>query len=141
MKSTCNACSSTIWHSHNLLLDEPTNDLDVETVMWLENFLSNFDKTVLVVSHDRHFLDAVCTHTVDIDYGKIQPIAGIILSGTKVVNWLCDNNCNKTKSERKKERLLEFIARFSANVQNQNKLPAVKNARKIKCRRNSTFNT
>ena len=60
----------------NLLLDEPTNDLDLETVMWLENYLSNYDRTVLVVSHDRHFLDAVSTHTVDIDYGKITLFAG-----------------------------------------------------------------
>lgn len=60
----------------NLLLDEPTNDLDLETVMWLENYLSNFENTVLVVSHDRHFLDSVCTHTVDIDYGKMQLFAG-----------------------------------------------------------------
>ena len=56
----------------NLLLDEPTNDLDLETVMWLENYLSEFENTVLVVSHDRHFLDSVCTHTVDIDYGKTE---------------------------------------------------------------------
>ena len=60
----------------NLLLDEPTNDLDIETVMWLEQYLSNFENTVLVVSHDRHFLDSVCTHTVDIDYGKINLYAG-----------------------------------------------------------------
>ena len=60
----------------NLLLDEPTNDLDLETVMWLENYLANFEHTVLVVSHDRHFLDSVCTHTVDIDFGKLQMFAG-----------------------------------------------------------------
>ena len=60
----------------NLLLDEPTNDLDMETVTWLEEYLSNFEHTVLVVSHDRHFLDSVCTHTVDIDYGKINLFAG-----------------------------------------------------------------
>ena len=60
----------------NLLLDEPTNDLDMETVMWLEDYLANFEHTVLVVSHDRHFLDSVCTHTVDIDYGKINLFAG-----------------------------------------------------------------
>ena len=60
----------------NLLLDEPTNDLDMDTVMWLEEYLSNFEHTVLVVSHDRHFLDSVCTHTVDIDYGKINQFAG-----------------------------------------------------------------
>ena len=60
----------------NLLLDEPTNDLDLETVSWLENYLSNSDHTILVVSHDRHFLDSVCTHTVDIDFGKLQMFAG-----------------------------------------------------------------
>lgn len=60
----------------NLLLDEPTNDLDLETVSWLENYLSNFENTVLVVSHDRHFLDSVCTHTVDIDFGKVQQFSG-----------------------------------------------------------------
>jgi ATPase subunit of ABC transporter with duplicated ATPase domains len=59
-----------------LLLDEPTNDLDVETITWLENFLADFQNTVIVVSHDRHFLDAVCTHVVDIDFGKIQLFAG-----------------------------------------------------------------
>ena len=58
------------------MLDEPTNDLDLETVMWLENYLSEFENTVLVVSHDRHFLDSVCTHTVDIDYGKTELFAG-----------------------------------------------------------------
>lgn len=60
----------------NLLLDEPTNDLDLETVSWLENYLANFENTVLVVSHDRHFLDAVSTHTLDIDYNKISLFAG-----------------------------------------------------------------
>ena len=60
----------------NLLLDEPTNDLDMDTVTWLEEYLSNFEHTVLVVSHDRHFLDSVCTHTVDIDFGKVNMFAG-----------------------------------------------------------------
>ncbi|MEG0949755.1 MAG: ATP-binding cassette domain-containing protein, partial [Bacteroidales bacterium] len=60
----------------NLLLDEPTNDLDLETVSWLENYLANFENTVLVVSHDRHFLDSVCTHTVDIDFSKVQLFSG-----------------------------------------------------------------
>lgn len=66
----------------NLLLDEPTNDLDLETVSWLENYLSNFEHTVLVVSHDRHFLDSVCTHTVDIDYGNCSCLPVTIASGT-----------------------------------------------------------
>ena len=60
----------------NLLLDEPTNDLDLETVTWLEHYLSEYEQTVLVVSHDRHFLDSVCTHTVDIDFGRVQQFAG-----------------------------------------------------------------
>jgi ATPase subunit of ABC transporter with duplicated ATPase domains len=101
----------------NLLLDEPTNDLDLETVSWLENYLANFDNTVLVVSHDRHFLDSICTHTVDIDYSKIQLFAGNYSfwyeSSQLALRQL--QNQNKKAEERKKE-LLEFIARFSANV-------------------------
>lgn len=101
----------------NLLLDEPTNDLDLETVGWLENYLSNYDNTVLVVSHDRHFLDAICTHTVDIDYNKIQLFAGNYSfwyeSSQLALRQL--QNQNKKAEERKKE-LLEFIARFSANA-------------------------
>lgn len=101
----------------NLLLDEPTNDLDVETVMWLENFLSNFDRTVLVVSHDRHFLDAVCTHTVDIDFGKIQLFAGnysFWYESSQLA--LRQQQQQNKKAEEKRKELLEFIARFSANV-------------------------
>lgn len=101
----------------NLLLDEPTNDLDVETVMWLENFLSNFDKTVLVVSHDRHFLDAVCTHTVDIDFGKVQLFAGnysFWYESSQLA--LRQQQQQNKKAEEKRKELLEFIARFSANV-------------------------
>ncbi len=101
----------------NLLLDEPTNDLDLETVSWLENYLANFDNTVLVVSHDRHFLDAICTHTVDIDFNKIQLFAGNYSfwyeSSQLALRQL--QNQNKKAEERKKE-LLEFIARFSANA-------------------------
>jgi ATPase subunit of ABC transporter with duplicated ATPase domains len=101
----------------NLLLDEPTNDLDLETVSWLENYLSNFDNTVLVVSHDRHFLDAICTHTVDIDFNKIQLFAGNYSfwyeSSQLALRQL--QTQNKKAEERKKE-LLEFIARFSANA-------------------------
>ncbi len=101
----------------NLLLDEPTNDLDLETVSWLENYLANLDNTVLVVSHDRHFLDAICTHTVDIDFNKIQLFAGNYSfwyeSSQLALRQL--QNQNKKAEERKKE-LLEFIARFSANA-------------------------
>ena len=85
----------------NLLLDEPTNDLDLETVMWLENYLSEFENTVLVVSHDRHFLDSVCTHTVDIDYVKPSCLPEIIAFGMNRVNWLCVNNSNKIRKLKK----------------------------------------
>ena len=88
----------------NLLLDEPTNDLDMETVTWLEEYLSNFEHTVLVVSHDRHFLDSVCTHTVDIDYGKINLLPVITVSGTNPASWLFVNSKNqKAKAEEKKK--------------------------------------
>ena len=101
----------------NLLLDEPTNDLDMETVMWLEDYLSNFEHTVLVVSHDRHFLDSVCTHTVDIDYGKINMFAGnysFWYESSQVA--LRQQQNQKAKAEEKKKELEEFIRRFSANV-------------------------
>jgi ATPase subunit of ABC transporter with duplicated ATPase domains len=81
----------------NLLLDEPTNDLDLETVSWLENYLANFDNTVLVVSHDRHFLDAICTHTVDIDFNKIQ-------LGTNQASWHYDRFRTRIKKPRKERR-------------------------------------
>jgi ATPase subunit of ABC transporter with duplicated ATPase domains len=101
----------------NLLLDEPTNDLDVETVMWLENYLANYENTVLVVSHDRHFLDAVSTHTVDIDFGKVQAFAGnySFWYESSQLALRQQQNQNK-KAEEKKKELEEFIRRFSANV-------------------------
>ena len=101
----------------NLLLDEPTNDLDIETVMWLENYLSNYENTVLVVSHDRHFLDAVSTHTVDIDFGKIQLFAGnysFWYESSQLA--LRQAQAKNKKAEEKKKELMEFIQRFSANV-------------------------
>lgn len=101
----------------NLLLDEPTNDLDIDTVMWLENYLANFENTVLVVSHDRHFLDSVCTHTVDIDYGKVNMYSGNYSfwyeSSQLASRQLAQQN---KKAEEKKKELEEFIRRFSANV-------------------------
>ena len=101
----------------NLLLDEPTNDLDLETVSWLENYLSNFEHTVLVVSHDRHFLDSVCTHTVDIDYGKINLFAGNYSFWYESSQLALRQQQNqKAKAEEKKKELEEFIRRFSANV-------------------------
>ncbi|MDE6278045.1 MAG: ATP-binding cassette domain-containing protein [Muribaculaceae bacterium] len=101
----------------NLLLDEPTNDLDLETVAWLEDYLSNFENTVLVVSHDRHFLDSVCTHTLDIDYNKIQLFAGnySFWYESSQLALRQQQQANK-KAEEKRKELLEFIQRFSANV-------------------------
>ena len=101
----------------NLLLDEPTNDLDMETVTWLEEYLSNFEHTVLVVSHDRHFLDSVCTHTVDIDFGKVNIFAGnysFWYESSQLALRQAQNQ--KTKAEEKRKELEEFIRRFSANV-------------------------
>ncbi|MDE7458568.1 MAG: ATP-binding cassette domain-containing protein [Muribaculaceae bacterium] len=101
----------------NLLLDEPTNDLDLETVTWLEDYLSKFENTVLVVSHDRHFLDSVCTHTLDIDYSKVQLFAGnySFWYQSSQLALRQQQQQNKKAEERRKE-LLEFIQRFSANV-------------------------
>ena len=101
----------------NLLLDEPTNDLDLDTVMWLEHYLTEFENTVLVVSHDRHFLDAISTHTVDIDYGRIEQFAGnysFWYESSQLA--LRQQQMQNKKAEEKKKELLEFIARFSANV-------------------------
>ena len=101
----------------NLLLDEPTNDLDMETVMWLEDYLSSFEHTVLVVSHDRHFLDSVCTHTVDIDYGKINLFAGNYSFWYESSQLALRQQQNqRAKAEEKRKELEEFIRRFSANV-------------------------
>ena len=101
----------------NLLLDEPTNDLDMETVTSLEDYLSNFEHTVLVVSHDRHFLDSVCTHTVDIDYGKINMFAGNYSFWYESSQLALRQQQNqKAKAEEKRKELEEFIRRFSANV-------------------------
>ena len=101
----------------NLLLDEPTNDLDMDTVTWLEEYLANFEHTVLVVSHDRHFLDSVCTHTVDIDYGKINLFAGNYSFWYESSQLALRQQQNqKAKAEEKRKELEEFIRRFSANV-------------------------
>lgn len=100
-----------------LLLDEPTNHLDAESIMWLENFLGNFPNTVIVVSHDRHFLDAVCTHVADIDFGKIKMFAGNYSfwyqSSQLALKQRADAN---KKTEDKRKELEEFIRRFSANA-------------------------
>jgi len=101
----------------NLLLDEPTNDLDLDTVTWLEEYLSNFENTVLVVSHDRHFLDSVCTHTLDIDYNRVKLFAGnySFWYESSQLALRQQQQANK-KAEEKRKELLEFIQRFSANV-------------------------
>ena len=101
----------------NLLLDEPTNDLDLDTVMWLEDYLANYENTVLVVSHDRHFLDSVSTYTVDIDYGKVSLFAGNYSFWYESSQLALEQQRNQNKNaEDKKKELEEFIRRFSANV-------------------------
>lgn len=100
-----------------LLLDEPTNDLDLETISWLENFLADYDKIVLVVSHDRHFLDAVCTHVADIDFGKITIFTGNYSFWYESSQLLLKQRTDANKkAEDKIAELKEFIARFSANA-------------------------
>nr|MBA3986306.1 ATP-binding cassette domain-containing protein [Flavobacteriales bacterium] len=100
-----------------LIMDEPTNDLDYETITWLENFIANYDNCVIVVSHDRHFLDSVCTHISDIDFGKINHYSGNYTfwyeSSQLAARQRAQHN---KKAEEKKKELQEFIARFSANV-------------------------
>ena len=100
-----------------LLLDEPTNGLDIETISWLENFLADYENVVLVVSHDRHFLDAVCTHVADVDRGKIKIFTGNYTfwyeSSQLMSRQINDKN---KKTEEKRAALMEFIARFSANA-------------------------
>ena len=101
----------------NLLLDEPNNDLDLDTVMWLENYLSNYENTVLVVSHDRHFLDSISTHIVDIDFGEINMFAGNYSYWYQSSQLaLRQQQMQNKKAEEKKKELQEFIRRFSANV-------------------------
>jgi len=100
-----------------LIMDEPTNDLDFETIGWLENFLANYENTVLVVSHDRHFLDAVCTHVSDIDFGKITHYSGNYTFWYESSQLAAKQRSQQNKkAEEKKAELEEFIRRFSANV-------------------------
>lgn len=100
-----------------LVLDEPTNDLDINTISWLENFLADFKNTVIVVSHDRHFLDMVCTHIVDIDFKKISTYSGNYTFWYETSQILLKQRADKNKkSEAKRAELLDFIARFSANA-------------------------
>ena len=100
-----------------LLMDEPTNDLDIDTISWLENFLADYQNTVIVVSHDRHFLDAVCTHVADIDYGKITIFTGnysFWYQSSQLMLQLMSQKNKKTEDKRKE--LQDFISRFSANA-------------------------
>jgi ATPase subunit of ABC transporter with duplicated ATPase domains len=100
-----------------LVMDEPTNDLDFETISWLENFLANYENTVIVVSHDRHFLDAVCTHISDIDFGKINQYSGNYTFWYESSQLAAKQRAQQNKkAEEKKKELQEFIMRFSANV-------------------------
>jgi len=100
-----------------LIMDEPTNDLDFETIQWLENFLANYENTVLVVSHDRHFLDSVCTHISDIDFGKINHYSGNYTFWYESSQLAAKQRAQQNKkAEEKKAELEEFIRRFSANV-------------------------
>lgn len=100
-----------------LIMDEPTNDLDYETISWLEDFLANYENTVLVVSHDRHFLDAVCTHVADIDFGKINLFSGNYTFWYESSQLAARQRAQQNKkAEEKAKELQEFIQRFSANV-------------------------
>ena len=112
-----------------LLLDEPTNGLDLETISWLENFLADYENIVLVVSHDRHFLDAVCTHVVDVDKQKIRIFTGNYSfwyeSSQLMARQLSDRN---KKVEDKRQALIDFIARFSANASKSRQATARKKA-------------
>ena len=124
----------------NLLLDEPTNDLDMETVTWLEDYLANFEHTVLVVSHDRHFLDSVCTHTVDIDYGKINLFAGNYSFWYESSQLALRQQQNqKAKAEEEEERAGRVYPPFQRQCgEEQADHQPQEDARKTECGRNQT---
>lgn len=111
-----------------LILDEPTNDLDIDTIAWLEDFLADYENTVIVVSHDRHFLDAVCTHIGDLDYSKLNLYTGNYSYWYQASQLATRQRqqANK-KAEEKKKELQEFIARFSSNVAKAKQATARKN--------------
>ena len=114
-----------------LLLDEPTNHLDVDTIMWLEEFLINFENTVIVVSHDRQFLDKVCTHIADIDYNKIELYTGNFSFWREASQLaLKQKQEQNKKTEEKMEELKTFIARFSANASKSKQATSRKNVSK-----------
>jgi ATPase subunit of ABC transporter with duplicated ATPase domains len=112
------AIARTLVHDpQNVLLDEPTNGLDIETISWLENFLADYQNIVLVVSHDRHFLDAVCTHVADVDRGKIKIFTGNYTFWYMSSQLIARQQSDKNKRvEEKRKDLMEFITRFSANA-------------------------
>lgn len=110
-------CQALFGNPDILLLDEPTNDLDVETISWLENFLADFENTVIVISHDRHFLDAVCTHTCDIDFGKLKTYTGNYSFWYHMSQLALKQRADQNKKiEDKRAELQEFVRRFSANA-------------------------
>jgi ATPase subunit of ABC transporter with duplicated ATPase domains len=110
-----------------LLLDEPTNDLDVETITWLENFLADFENTVVVISHDRHFLDAVCTHICDIDFNKLSTYTGNYSFWYQMSQLALKQRADQNKKmEDKRAELQDFVRRFSANASKAGKLQVVK---------------
>jgi ATPase subunit of ABC transporter with duplicated ATPase domains len=110
-----------------LLMDEPTNDLDAETTDWLCNFLADYQNIVIVVSHDRHFLDMVCTNVVDVDFGKIRMFTGNYTFWYETSQLMSRQMADKNKKvEQKRQEMMDFIARFSANAPNRNKPPAAK---------------
>ena len=111
-----------------LIMDEPTNDLDYETISWLEEYLANFDNCIIVVSHDRHFLDSVCTHISDIDFGKINHYSGNYTFWYESSQLAARQRAQQNKkAEEKKKELEEFIARFSANVAKSKQATSRKN--------------
>ena len=112
----------------NLLLDEPTNDLDLETVNWLENYLANFDNTVLVVSHDRHFLDSICTHIVDIDFNRVQQFPGNYTFWYESSQLALRQQLtqNKKAEEPQKGTCRNLLPVSVPMLQNRNRLPVVR---------------
>ena len=120
-------------------MDEPTNDLDFETIGWLENFLANYDNTVIVVSHDRHFLDAVCTHISDIDFGKINHYSGNYTFWYESSQLAARQRAQQNKkAEEKAKELQEFIARSVPTWQNQSRRPLVRRCWRNSISRNQT---
>ena len=112
-----------------LLLDEPTNHLDAKAISWLENFIMNFPNTVIVVSHDRHFLNKVCTHMVDIDFSKVKLFVGNYDFWKQSSELALQLRANENKKKEDKAKELEaFIRRFSANASNQSKRQVEENS-------------